>query len=174
MVAVAYPELGLDTPFFALQKTKEKVGVEKWGSLGAHRALSRKLWELPIFAKKFFFGKKVPQVLPAHIQSFLKVFCIKTKLCIIFTKAGRVRKLDADFHLIRSCLDGEKLFLRKFRISRFGQFLMYQRSFHGILQQLLSFLSRHISSCPFKKYLVFYANQLTSTIYIGLKTGRKM
>ena len=42
-----------------------------------------------------YWPKRAPKILPRPIQSLFLVFCIKIKLCIIFSRRGRVRLRDA-------------------------------------------------------------------------------
>ena len=53
--------------------------------------------------------KRAPQILPPHIRTSFYVFGVKIKLCIIFTKRGRVRKPVVFFCLDYGLVNTESL-----------------------------------------------------------------
>ena len=75
-------------------KQMVKLDIMKAGSDLENLGSFQYLPKLPFFVI-VFFEKREPEISPPPIKSLFLVFCIKIKLCIIFTKGDSARLLDA-------------------------------------------------------------------------------
>ena len=73
--------------------------------------------------------------------------------------------------IFKSCtwISGMPFFLKNISFSIFDQFLMHQKKFSGFFAIAEYVISRHISRCTFRIYIVLYDYKLFLTSYVGLK-----